>query len=169
MQTHDWMSYVGIIAGAIGAITGVSGAVMGYVSYRRSNKIKTLDLRIELRKALNNLHESLHNIDALIAKADASKRAVAAARGYFRSGRMERWNNDVESDKAELSRLDKGVPEVDESFSNLDESELESKLVELHKMQVRANGMLGKYESSLRSDDEERRQNWEEHLRRPNH
>jgi hypothetical protein len=39
--------YVGIATGIVGSITGIAGEIMGYVSYRRSNNIKALDVRLE--------------------------------------------------------------------------------------------------------------------------
>ncbi|BDD94274.1 MULTISPECIES: hypothetical protein [unclassified Pandoraea] len=41
----DWTGYVGVV-------TGVAGMAMGFRGYRRSNQIKALDLRLELRKGL---------------------------------------------------------------------------------------------------------------------
>jgi len=43
MAAPNWVSYVGMV-------TGISGAIMGYISYRRSGQIKALDLRLELAK-----------------------------------------------------------------------------------------------------------------------
>jgi hypothetical protein len=48
MADATWLSYVGAITGVIGTVTGIAGATMGYVGYRRSVKVKALDLRLEL-------------------------------------------------------------------------------------------------------------------------
>ena len=50
--------YVGMATGIIGAITGVAGMILGYVSYKHSNTLKSLDLRLELRKAVNDRHSA---------------------------------------------------------------------------------------------------------------
>ncbi len=79
MSEPDWMGYVGMATGIIGAITGISGAIMGYVSYRRSNSLKSLDLRIELRKAINVAQSNLQQLEKLIEHANKSREAVASA------------------------------------------------------------------------------------------
>jgi ribosomal protein L21E len=45
MTDTVWTGYVGMV-------TGIVGAVIGIAAYLRSNKIKKLDLRLELRKGL---------------------------------------------------------------------------------------------------------------------
>jgi len=167
MQTRDWMSYIGMITGVIGAISGIAGAVMGYISYRRSNKLKSLDLRLELRRALNHLHQSTRDISELISNADQSRMGVAAARGYFQSGAMQKWKEAVEADKPELAKMVKDAPAVEEDFEAWATARLESKLVEIHRTQGRLNSIRGKYESSLRSDDEEQKQIRQEHRINP--
>ncbi|QNX60182.1 hypothetical protein [Acinetobacter seifertii] len=39
----------------VGAITGIAGSIMGYISLQRLSKIKSLDLRLELKKAETQL------------------------------------------------------------------------------------------------------------------
>ena len=48
---NEWPPYVGVVTGIVGMITGVTGACLGYLGYRRSGRVKALDLRLELRKA----------------------------------------------------------------------------------------------------------------------
>ena len=55
MELH-WTAYVGVVTGVIDAITGITGAVLGYAGYKRSREMKTLDLRIEVRKTRNKAH-----------------------------------------------------------------------------------------------------------------
>lgn len=59
MSDPDWLSYAGVI-------TGIAGATMGYISYRRTGKMKTLDLRLELRKAVNDLRSSVESLPSLL-------------------------------------------------------------------------------------------------------
>lgn len=158
MQATNWLSYVGMATGIIGAITGVAGAIVSYVSYRKIHTLKSLDLRLELRNAVNDLHRSISDLNLLIAHANASREAVAAARGYFRSGRMEKWKMEVEADKTKLAQLAKDAPTPEDHYEKLDALELESKLVFVHKLQGSVNSLRQKYESALRSDDEERKQ-----------
>jgi len=43
MVNPSWTDYVGAVAGVVGMLTGIFGAIMGYIGYRRSNQIKALD------------------------------------------------------------------------------------------------------------------------------
>jgi hypothetical protein len=61
--------------GVVGAVTGIAGAIMGYVSFRRSITLKSLDMRLELGKALNNVHAGLSQIEKLIERANHSSMA----------------------------------------------------------------------------------------------
>jgi hypothetical protein len=117
-----------------------------------------VDLRLELRNALGDLHEGVRNLIELIDRADKSKQAVAAAKGMFRSGMMKRWQSDVQRDKNEIFEITKSSPASDEKFLNLDEQSLESKIVEVHKLQNRVNSLRDRYASYLSGDDEARRQ-----------
>jgi hypothetical protein len=47
MPDPHWTGYVGMIS-------GLSGAVLSVVSYIKSSSIKKLDLRLKLRKEINN-------------------------------------------------------------------------------------------------------------------
>ena len=61
MAEPHWAGYVGMVTGVIGAITGIAGAIMGYIGYRRSNKLKSLDLRLELRKSISDVLSPVKN------------------------------------------------------------------------------------------------------------
>jgi hypothetical protein len=79
MTGSDWTGYVGMV-------TGLIGATMGFIAYRRSNQIKALDLRIQLRKDLTSGHESIATLRDLTNRADRSRRHIQAARGLTGSG-----------------------------------------------------------------------------------
>jgi hypothetical protein len=163
MAEPHWTSYVAIVTGLIGAITGIAGAIMGYVSYRRSNKIKALDLRLELRKAVNDVHADLDRLRALINKADRSRQAVEAARGAFSSGAMEKWKNEVKADRTKIAELFKRAPKADSTYDAYGEKELESELIAVHRLQGELRSLLDKYLESIRSDDERRKEIREAH------
>lgn len=157
MSDPGWMGYVGMTTGVVGAITGVAGAIMGYVSYRRSNSLKSLDLRIELRKAVNVAQSSLQQLEKLIEYANKSREAVASAMGRFKSGMMEKWKKEVEADKNAVKLLFQNAPAADKSYDDLTPKELESTLVEVHRLQVQIDEIRNKYEAAVRADDEERK------------
>lgn len=156
MEPH-WTGYVGMISGIVGAITGVAGAVMGYVGYRRSTSLKSLDLRLELRKAGNNVQAGLSQLEELIEYADHSRKAVAAATGRFGSGMMVKWKQGVEVDKDVVKQLSQTAPPADKNYDDLSPKELESKLVEVHRLQVQLDELREKYDAAVRADSEERK------------
>ncbi len=48
MAEPHWMGYIGMVTGIVGAFTGIADAIMGYLSYKKSSSLKSLDLRLEL-------------------------------------------------------------------------------------------------------------------------
>lgn len=150
MSEPAWTGYVGMV-------TGIAGTIMGYVSYRRSNSLKSLDLRIELRKSINVVESNLQHLEKLIEDANRSREAVASATGEFKSGKMERWKKQVGEDKNMVKQLFQNVPSADKSYDALTPKELESTLVEVHRLQVQIDELRNKYEIAVRADDEERK------------
>ena len=142
--------------GIIGAITGIAGAIMGYVSYRRSNSIKALDLRLELRKAVNEVELGLSKLKELLDYANQSRQRVTSATG--RSGAMEIWKKEFEEDKKKLKQISDNAPKSDTNYDELSPIHLESRLVAIHKLQGQITELTEKYNSSIKSDDDERKQ-----------
>ena len=151
MADPHWTSYVGMA-------TGIAGAIMGYVSYRRSNRIKSLDLRLELRKAINEVEISLSQLGELLEYANKSHKAVASATGSFHSGMMVKWKEEVKADKIKIEQLSARAPKPEENYEKLNPKELESKLVDIHKLQGYLKELRAKYDAAVRSDDENRKQ-----------
>jgi hypothetical protein len=158
MAEPHWTGYVGMVTGLIGAVTGIAGAIMGYISYRKSNRFKALELRLELRKAVSDVHADLPQLKELIDKANKSRQAVAAARGMHGSGAMEVWKNSIKADKVEMGGLFKRAPKVESTYDTLEIKELESELIAVHKLQGEIRGLRDKYLEAIRSDDENRKQ-----------
>ena len=158
MIEPHWTSYVGMVTGIIGTITGVAGAIMGYVSYRRSNSHKSLDLRLDLKKAVNNVQSDLSQLEKLIERANQSRVALAAAMGMLSSGRMNKWKQDVEEDKNKVRRLVQSAPAADENYDDLTIKKLEPRLVEVHRLQVQVDELKTKYTEATQADDETLRQ-----------
>lgn len=156
MADPHWTSYVGMATGIIGAITGASGAIMGFISYRRSNEIKSLDLRLEYRKALNNYSSSITKADELLPYANKSRERVASAIGNLRSGAMQIWKQEYETDTAKFKDLSDNAPSPDENHDNLNTKQLEAKLVEIHKLQNEIDNLIDKYQKTLDADDKTR-------------
>lgn len=151
MADPHWTSYVGMV-------TGIAGAIMGCVSYRRINSMKSLDLRLELKKAINEVEIRIPQIEKLIEDTNKSRKAVASRTGRFYSGRMKRWEGEVKADKNKLAQLSESAPRSEENYDKLNPQELESKLIEVHKYQAQLKELKDKYDAAIRSDDEERKQ-----------
>ena len=164
MSDPTWLSYAGAITGAIGAVTGISGSVMGYVSLRRSGQMKALDLRLQLRKDVNELRNIIGVLAPSMASADQSRKAVLSARGMFQSSIKDQWSKELESDSAVLQVLMESVPDGDASFDALTPVELEAKLIEVHNTHTSAARLHDKYRATLASDDRDR-----EHIRAAAH
>jgi len=156
MTAPQWISYVAVITGIIGAVAGLAGAVMGLVSCRRGNRMKSLDLWLNLRKAVNVLEADLLYIEKLMEQADQSREALAAAHGTSGSDQMMKWKQDLEADKNEVRRLSEELPAFEEDYHVLTFQALESALVEVHRLQGRADQLRWKYESTLRASNKER-------------
>jgi len=84
MEPH-WTGYVGMVAGVVGAITGIAHPVMGYVAYRRSNQIEASDRRLELHKLLNETHVAADGLLHLLSRALASRQSTLSMRGLGHS------------------------------------------------------------------------------------
>ena len=113
---------------------------------------------MELRKAISDVHTDLNRLKELIDNASGSRQAVLVARGMSRSGPMEKWKNEVASDKAKTRELFKRAPKPEFAYDKLQIKELESELVAVHKLEGEIQGLLDKYSEVLRSDDEQSKQ-----------
>lgn len=154
MADPHWTSYVGMI-------TGITGAIMGFVSYRKVNSFKSLDLRLELRKSVKSLHQKESELAELITNANRSRVYVSAAAGMTGSGSMKQWENQVKEDTDKVNQLKEMFPGKDDDFSTLSTEKLEYKLVEVHDLQETISGFIESYKSSIEEDDKTR-----EHIRR---
>lgn len=156
MGEPHWSSYVGMVTGVIGTLAGITGAVLGIISYRRTSAIKQLDLRLELRKAANKLDSDLRALGDLLPLANKSRERVSAAKGVRNSGAMEAWAKAFSDDSATLTVLLDAAPAYRNEFLRLDLGALESKLTEIHQLQLQADQLDAKYRASLAQDDADR-------------
>jgi hypothetical protein len=158
MLEPAWLTYAGAITGIVGAVTGVAGAIMGYVAYRRSEELKALDLRLELRKSESELRSVVEDLQPYLEHAKKSHTAVAAAAGMSGSGALTRWVADWEADVAAVRSLATELPRAGPDYSSATHSVLETKLVEVYAMRRRADRLREKYEVELAADDRTRDQ-----------
>src|SRR5271155_5809035 len=73
----------------VGAVTGITGAVLGYIGYRQSREMKAVDLRLQLGHAENELRVSLEHLPDLMALAKQSRERVSAMTGQ--AGNLQLW------------------------------------------------------------------------------
>jgi hypothetical protein len=147
MAEPHWTSYVAII-------TGIAGAIMGWISLRRSYRLKALDLRLELRKAASDIHADLSQLRVLIDKANRSRRNLSAARGMRGSGRMKILEDQTKSDIGKIGELSNRAPKPESNYDKMSEKELESELVTAHQIQHEIRRFEDQYREAMRSDEE---------------
>jgi hypothetical protein len=148
---------IGTVTGIVGAITGPAGCVIGWISYRRSQQIKTLDLRLELRKQVSGVRVDIEALPALLERARASRSAVRSAMGRGQqSGDNLVWNAELENDLKTVQALASELPDAKETYQRSKPQKLENKLVEVHALAAKAAQLRNKYETALASDDKDR-------------
>lgn len=158
MAEPAWLSYTGAASGIIGAITGVTGSILGYIAYRRTDQLKTLDLRLELRKSETILIADGKELVPLLDYAKKSKIAVSAATGMRNSGAISNWTSEWEADRTSAITLTEGLPSANGDYSVLSPTELETKLVQVHALQSVIDRLKKKYAESVSADDRDREQ-----------
>lgn len=158
MAEPAWLIYTGTITGIIGAVTGVTGSILGYIAYRRTDQLKTLDLRLELRKSETILIADGKELVPFLDYAKNSKMAVSAATGMRNSGAISNWTSEWEADRTSAVTLTEGVPSANDDYSGLSPTELETKLVQVHALQSAIIRLKKKYEESVAADDRNREQ-----------
>lgn len=145
----DWTGYVGVV-------TGVAGMVMGFRGFRRSNQIKALDLRLELRKGLGDAHLALSTLRELIDYADRSRQAVLAATGMLRSGNQVVWEQAVAADRATIDTLASSLRDEAADYTELSAEQLESEIVSAHRIRTELDGLVTRYRGEVAADDRTR-------------
>jgi hypothetical protein len=149
VSVSDWLSY-------IGAVTGVSGAMMGLIAFRRSGKFKAIDLRLKLRNAQSTLQSDADELGPLLAHAKMSHERISAATGALNSGATKHWIVEQAQDAANLGELEAEVRAFQKDCSKLRHLALESELVSAHKLQRKIDTLKDKYRRSLDQDDKQR-------------
>lgn len=150
MADSDWTGYVGVVTGVVGMVTGC-------LAYWRSNRIKALDLRLELRKGLGDAHHALSTLRERLDFADRSRRAVLAATGLLRSGNIVVWERAVAADREQANTLGSSIRSETADFTALSTEQLESEIVAAHKIRTRLDALITKYRGEISADDESRR------------
>jgi hypothetical protein len=166
MSEPQWLPYAGVISGLVGAATGIAGAVMGWIAYRRSNQIKVLDMRLELRKAINEAERSIGEANELLPFANKSRERVSAAQGMLNSGAIKVWQQRFQEDQAAVQVLTERTPKAT-ALEDMNPQTLELKLAEVHKFQIELGAIVNRYKASVAEDDQHRAELRQAMLNRP--
>ena len=154
MMWHSWLSVLGAVTGVIGAITGVVGAILGLKGYRRANAVKALDLRLELRKAVSDARSGVQALPKLMGESMRSRRATLSARGVLIGEEMRVWEKSYSADLKEVDSLNDELPSNAEDHARMnDHAQLESSLVNVHRLTRRIDALTMKYEKELAKDE----------------
>ncbi|TBO27592.1 hypothetical protein EYS42_16625 [Aquabacterium lacunae] len=156
MSETEILSYVGAITGVIGALTGIAGSIMGYLSYRKSNEVKALELRLELTKLGQDTFFKAEGLGELMARAKRSREAVSAAMGMRKSGAMVQWRQQYAADEESLSGINESVDELNIDYSSADLKAIEKALGEVHGLRSIVIAIADRYTASIEEDDRNR-------------
>ena len=87
------------LIGMVGALAGLAGGAFSYLIYRRFRHIKTLDLRLELRRQVASVQDTITDLPDLLQASRRSRESVRAARGTLHDadhvGWKEAWARDL--------------------------------------------------------------------------
>ena len=149
MTNTELIAYVGAITGIVGAITGIAGAVMGYLAYRRSNKQKAIDLRLDLFKALLDLLTECQETEALLLSAKKLRFAMTNRSRQVESSADEHWLDELNLDTKNLQILGLKTTELKIDNNVSKHSELESRIIMIHAMRSDVLALRKKYEKEI--------------------
>ena len=149
MPFDNWAVYAGAIAGLIGAVAGIYGAVVAQLAHHRSKNLKVLDLRLELRKAENELRESLLALRDVLVSAKKSLDDVAQASKGFGGGRHKVALSALEKDRAMARSMNEILRDSTEDYRKLTAAALEDELIAVDAKKVNVQKLTQKYEAEI--------------------
>jgi hypothetical protein len=140
-----------------GFIIAVFALLVSFASYRRTNTIKSLDLRLDLRRSVVDLRGDLVTLSELLNTAERSRKAVAVATGNLGSGRMKLFIDQIAADRKLALQLPNEIPTSGDNFRSLNAKSLEEQIVLTHQLRGKVSTLIEKYQGSLANDDQERK------------
>ena len=149
-----WLSYVSLGLSVLGIVSGCLGTVLGWRGYRRAGKMKTLDLRLELRKADTEIRNLVRALPELLDRAKVSRESVFVASGRAQSGAMQFCRDELRKDGEHQQRLAQALPAADPDYHGYSPEALEQELVRRHVVLDEAKGIAAKCERWLADDNQ---------------
>lgn len=163
MEQLNWVDFAGVFFGLIGAVTGCTGAVISYKNFKKVQKVKSLDLRIELRRTINEIRALLLEAENLLPRAYKSRLAVHSATGKLRSGATASWQTEYMKDLKSLEDINERFCRA-EKHLNVDSYEtLEQKLDSIDQLKREILPIVSKYLETLKEDDKVRERIRDQH------
>ena len=153
-----WLSYVSLGLSVLGAVSGCLGTVLGWRGYRRAGKMKTLDLRLELRKVDAEIKSFVLGLPELLDRVKLSRESILAASGRAQSGAMQFCRDELRKDGERQQRLAQALPADDPDYRGYSPEALEQELVRRHAALGEAKWIASKYERWLADDNQARAQ-----------
>lgn len=145
MADPHWTSYVGMAS-------GVLGVFVASFSLYKTGRIKALDLRLELKRAVLDLHSLHGELAETLPRARKSREAIAAAMGRFGSGGTKSWLEEHSVDVNTWREMKESLPNKESSFRFISSAALENKLIAVHKQSSTLQSIKDKYVESMRKD-----------------
>jgi hypothetical protein len=136
------LSFQDVPAGVL-VVVAITGGLLARGAYRRW-KGKGLDLCSEVRKEVESLRVVIAALPAQLELAKRS-RAAAEAAGLVRSEAMQQWQSELEIDLLEVHLLASQLPAPDTEYGHLSDMELDTRLVEILALSLRADCLAEKY------------------------
>ncbi|ENE4761297.1 hypothetical protein ABNJ07_000017 [Vibrio parahaemolyticus] len=156
MSEINWIDYVGVALGLVGAITGCSGALISYKNYKKVQQVKSLDLRIELRRTVNEVRALLVETESLLPRAYKSRLRVHSAKGMLCSGSTANWQAEHTKVLESLDTIKERFNRAENNLSSDSYDTLEHKLDAIDQLKRDLLPIVNKYQETLKEDDKAR-------------
>ena len=128
------------------AITiSIGGLIVAALAYRRAGNLKKLDQIVEVGRSQNGLQESYNSLTTMHGSALDHRKKVMAAIGKFKSGDMQRMENEWNAGADAIAALEKEVANGSRSPNSMSPSNLAALLVEIDGVKRSVDLLVGRY------------------------
>jgi hypothetical protein len=138
----------------------IGSLLVSVVALWRAGRVRTLDLRINLRKDAVELRLALEKLTATIPAAIQSRSAIAAATGQ--AGALQRFRNEAEADLPTVAALRARLDGIEPVPLFAGYGTVEAKVVAAHEVRLRMQELREKYATALAADEAARKQRYDE-------
>ena len=145
MADPHWTSYVGMAS-------GILGVLVASFSLYKTGRIKALDLRLELKRTVLDLHLLHEELGEILPRAKKSRESIAAATGRFGSGGTKLWLEEHSSDVDAWREMKENLPGKESSYRFVSSGGLENRLINVHMQQSKLRSLKDKYIESMSKD-----------------